>query len=1121
MYAYIHEQAFAHDPVHRVPEGKLVSGTLSFHAMLGHRYVLDRPFGSFIWEPAWRSPSRSTLRPPAFVSRFLLCVFPARSLSGSRILFLHPLPIYSFKLDSFHRRSSSFLLCSYVRSRASVPAGTCTPMNASRVIDPARATAMVFSQAWDRSSTAAVLEIGDGLRCGEGLPLAYSHSLFLILASLWTHFALLGPSPFLTRRCFFAPLAPPRIVRGFLSVVLPFLYASIHLLLSGVGNQDALVDHIARRTARRGIGEAKVVYSSDGLRGVPQTTPAQIRKSASRVVIDDACAHEARTDLSEIQVLRTLEFKSPNAHDGTQGFSRRGCTRSDLHWLSLVRALGTLTDFKTSKVGLGWWLTRYMIVNCLESAIIALETVEGEASHNSFREGRRVASTFVTLRRGYRRFGAPGTPQSMRIGFYGGSVSNHIGDDLRLPIFLPLVLAATQSAVEHGFAEIDDLELTSLPSYDVSQVSLIFEGLAFLGQEQGKVVVVICPLKALQYDQAKQAEEKGLKAVVLNEDTTNSSKLWDDARLRASLIYISPEMASSDSFYGLWKDGKFRERLQAVTIDEAHCVDEWGGDDFRPDYAKLGALRTYTGMEVPFFACTATCRTETFDVLWDSLGYGSRPFWGLDVGVDRPNLLYIVRQGKQKDILLDIISILPSILDDGTGKEQLPKSIIYFDSEDACRQTVISIRKCLPKDLRGCAQAFSSGSSTRGKARIWHLFVNGEIYIVCATDAAGMGCNIKDIEVVISVGMPKTLSSLSQRWGRVGRDRTLPAVCILLVPPWALRPLGNASMVPTVQQLQQGQKRGRKSKLAEPKAWTVKRAKLETQLEAFLNVDRAVPSDCGHKFLRTVFRPRTRLPIYRTLTPGPNDWPSTDPRPRPTSYMSTWTVLDLGREPLRSRCCWACNPELLPQYEASTPADPRLTKYAKDFLYPAGQVPPAPPSTIASVASGSSASTNQKTHLKSNVPEPTPSELADLERRLDGWAKQCYIDAGSLRYSSPRIYLPPGLRQKFLNEVERHLSAKKIASEIGGNARRVEVRCHGQSSPGRSYPGNPEEISQEVSYLYACTGIPNSSITDTGPTVPYLASPQSSSNIGIITKTSTARFIAGPSNSTTSSATPA
>ncbi|KAG6823293.1 hypothetical protein H0H92_010699, partial [Tricholoma furcatifolium] len=111
--------------------------------------------------------------------------------------------------------------------------------------------------------------------------------------------------------------------------------------------------------------------------------------------------------------------------------------------------------------------------------------------------------------------------------------------------------------------------------------SLIFEGLAATGGAE-KTLVIISPLKALERDQVGQASQKGLKAIHINEDNTKTAALWKEAKTTAQMIYISPEMALSPSFIKLWKDAKFRKRVQAVIVDEAHCIDEWG-EEFRPN----------------------------------------------------------------------------------------------------------------------------------------------------------------------------------------------------------------------------------------------------------------------------------------------------------------------------------------------------------------------------------------------------------------------------------------------------------------------------------------------------------------------------------------------------------
>lgn len=291
-------------------------------------------------------------------------------------------------------------------------------------------------------------------------------------------------------------------------------------------------------------------------------------------------------------------------------------------------------------------------------------------------------------------------------------------------------------------------------------------------------------------------------------------------------------MVLSDSFSKLWKDSAFRRRLTAVVVDEAHCIDEWGGDDFRPQYQKLDCLRAFTGKEVPFVACTATCQTSTFNTIWDTLGFGCRPFWGVDVGVDRPNLFFLIRAlTNPKNPALDILNILPARLDPSTKLEDIPKTILYFDSESACRKAIETLRKCLPAHLRSAVHAFSSNLSVRAKEQCWENFANGTYRILCATDAAGMGCDVPDVVYIISFGCPKAFASVIQRWGRAGRDRITQGTCLLLVPPWAFQP--DESLNPTLRRA------CGKATLTEPKSDTTKRANMDKKLEQFVNLHKS------------------------------------------------------------------------------------------------------------------------------------------------------------------------------------------------------------------------------------------------------------------------------------------
>jgi len=216
-----------------------------------------------------------------------------------------------------------------------------------------------------------------------------------------------------------------------------------------------------------------------------------------------------------------------------------------------------------------------------------------------------------------------------------------------------------------------------------------------------------------------------IDALFINEDTTKTADLWKNARTSAAMVYMSPEMALSPNFQKLWKDSRFRTRLTAIVVDEAHCMAGRGGDDFRPAYRLLETLRSRTGFEVPVVACTATCTTKTFDLIWTAFRYGHRPFWGLDVGSDRPNLLHIIRiLENPKNSLLDILNFVPNDLTADSPLDAIAKCI-YFDSGDACRKAVQFIRKCLPEHLRKSVQAFPSNVSELAKEQCWELFFEG------------------------------------------------------------------------------------------------------------------------------------------------------------------------------------------------------------------------------------------------------------------------------------------------------------------------------------------------------------------------------------------------------------
>ena len=102
--------------------------------------------------------------------------------------------------------------------------------------------------------------------------------------------------------------------------------------------------------------------------------------------------------------------------------------------------------------------------------------------------------------------------------------------------------------------------------------------------------------------QVQQACTKGLDALAINEDTDKTTSTWEHIRTSANLVYMSPEISCSALFtQKLWKDAKFRKRVATFIVDEAHCINEWGEDDFRSAYRLLSDVRRFLGLDVPFW----------------------------------------------------------------------------------------------------------------------------------------------------------------------------------------------------------------------------------------------------------------------------------------------------------------------------------------------------------------------------------------------------------------------------------------------------------------------------------------------------------------------------------------
>ena len=273
------------------------------------------------------------------------------------------------------------------------------------------------------------------------------------------------------------------------------------------------------------------------------------------------------------------------------------------------------------------------------------------------------------------------------------------------------------------------------------------------------VAIVVSPLIALMKDQVDALQDNGVRAACLN-----SSLSSDEARrvLRQmhnnelDLLYVAPERLLLPDFL----EALSTVRLALFAIDEAHCISQWG-HDFRPDYVKLGRLRS-AFPHVPIVAMTATADPETRKDIVSQLGIGQATVFV--AGFDRPNITYTVIP-KHKPIVQ-----LSGFLK-GRGDEA---GIIYALSRKRVEQIAAQLVQA-----GFSAAAYHAGLSDKERSRVQNAFRRDDLRIVVATVAFGMGIDKPNVRFVVHYDMPKSIESYYQETGRAGRDG-LPSEALML-----------------------------------------------------------------------------------------------------------------------------------------------------------------------------------------------------------------------------------------------------------------------------------------------------------------------------------------------------
>lgn len=276
------------------------------------------------------------------------------------------------------------------------------------------------------------------------------------------------------------------------------------------------------------------------------------------------------------------------------------------------------------------------------------------------------------------------------------------------------------------------------------------------------LTLVISPLISLMKDQVEQLLANGISADYLNSTQTFEQQQQVQNKAisgQLKLLYLSPEKILTNSFFHFISHCK----VSFIAIDEAHCISQWG-HDFRPEYTKLGGLKT-AFPQVPIMALTATADQNTQqDILQHLQLFQPHLYIG---SFDRPNIRYsLVEKFKPMEQLCQFVL-----------RQKGKSGIVYCNSRSKVERIAEALRK---KGI--AAECYHAGMENHARERVQQAFQRDNIQVVVATIAFGMGINKSNVRFVAHFDLPRSIESYYQETGRAGRD-DLAAEAVLFYDP--------------------------------------------------------------------------------------------------------------------------------------------------------------------------------------------------------------------------------------------------------------------------------------------------------------------------------------------------
>ena len=290
--------------------------------------------------------------------------------------------------------------------------------------------------------------------------------------------------------------------------------------------------------------------------------------------------------------------------------------------------------------------------------------------------------------------------------------------------------------------------------------SLLYQLPAVMDGE-GKLSLVLSPLRALQQDQVAALTAKGIRAAVLNSDLTPAqhTAVLQDACAHGGLLYLAPEQLQSPEVAGALAQAD----IVRIAVDEAHILAQTQ-DDFRRAYAEIGRFADTLPHRPQLLALTATATKADCRRIRDSLGMlDAKTF---RTPIRRSNLRFSVKRieaGKHGKTLETIrLQAVERVLENWNGEDS---AIVYCPT--------VKMVKALHRWLksRGYVVGKYHGKMKQAKRKqAQAAFMSGNKPIMVATNAFGLGIDKPDVRMVIHAGLPLSMDGYVQEIGRAGRD---------------------------------------------------------------------------------------------------------------------------------------------------------------------------------------------------------------------------------------------------------------------------------------------------------------------------------------------------------------